>query len=83
MTRKEQIDQAVNSTYPSSHDSVSRVAFRRGIRWAEDNPNHEAFNTRLKLEKEEWMDKAWEWVFRNTDIPVEGLKYFKKHMEDK
>ena len=98
MTRKEQIDQAVNSIYPSPFDSVSRVVFRKGIKWAEDNPNQESFNRRLKLEKEEWMEKALQWLEENAfryvvkrtynGVKVTGLhtsmvEDFKKYMEDK
>ena len=81
MTRKELMDKEAFRLYPTFVQD--REIFRRGFEYADNNPNHEAFNTRLKLEKEEWLDKACEWIFRNTDISVEGLKYFKKHMEDK
>lgn len=70
-----------------------REIFRRGFEYADNNPNHEAFNTRLKLEKEEWLDKAREWlrhnwrerVWTNRDdvIFAHWEKDFKKYMEDK
>lgn len=73
-------------------------AFVLGATVADQNPNHEAFNTRLKLEKKQWLEKAVKWLTENAfryvvtrtynEVKVTGLhtsmiEDFKKYMEDK
>ena len=95
MTRKELMDKEAFRLYPTFVQD--REIFRRGFEYADNNPNHEAFNIRLKLEKEEWLDKACEFIkdhhhefsFWNTEEYELGFSTqkfiddFKKYMEDK
>lgn len=55
-------DRLCNSDYPiynEEHELES--AFDAGVKWADQNPDS-SWATRLKLEKEELLEKACEWL---------------------
>lgn len=96
MTRKELMDKEAFRLYPTFVQD--REIFRRGFEYADNNPNHEVFNTRLKLEKKQWLEKVVKWLTENAfryvvtrtcnEVKVTGLhtlmvEDFEKYMEDK
>ena len=86
--RKALMDKEAFRLYPTFVQD--REIFRRGFEYADNNPDNEPFNKRLELEKEEWLDKACEWL-ESLYAPdgsiapchVHIIEDFKKYMEDK
>lgn len=68
MTRKEEISKAVEE-YASRHYFMAegikpwdiKPIFADGAEWADAHPDS-SWKERLKLEKEEWIDKVCEWL---------------------
>lgn len=84
--RKALMDKEAFRLYPTFVQD--REIFRRGFEYADNNPDNESFNKRLELEKEDWLDKACEWLSQQEELV--GISFekdfyerFKKHMEDK
>ena len=70
------------------------ITFKAGAFWADENPDS-SWGVRIKLEREEWLDKACDWLINHNDyIKVFGngmatgfdmarcVEDFRKAMED-
>lgn len=75
-------------------NSAYGIGFLEGCVWADENPDS-SWGVRLKLEREEWLDKACDWLINHNDyIKVFGncmatgfdmarcVEDFRKAMED-
>ena len=90
MTRKEQIEQAVQEAFLKS--GIDKESFRQGIEWADQNPvNYDGkamlhvLNKGAAIGRREMLDKACEWMneFLWSSKPLYQLiEDFKQAMEE-
>ena len=92
MTRKKQIEQAVQEAFLQS--GIDKESFRQGIEWADEHPiNYDGkamlhvLNKGAVIGRREMFDKACDWLYKRqqVDLVVPNIEKFiddfKKAME--
>ena len=93
MTRKEQIEQAVQEAFLKS--GIDKESFRQGIEWADEHPvNYDGkamLHVLIKgaaIGRREMLDKACEWLYKRQQVDLEVsniekfISDFRKAMEE-
>lgn len=85
MTRKKQIEQAVQEAFLQS--GIDKESFRQGIEWADEHPNDEVLKLRKMFESDpdaykqgykDAIEKACEWLYKRqqVDLVVPNIEKF-------